>query len=380
MKRREFLKTAALAGAAATVPAITGCSNGGPRTYNVNRLGTARMHLSFEPYEIQLRHTFTVSSFSRTTTPDVQVRIDFDGYTGHGEASMPPYLGHTVESVCAFLAKVDLEQFSDPFQMEDILAYVDSLSEGDAPAKAAIDIALHDLVGQMIGQPWFRLYGLDAAKAPSTSFTIGIDTPEVVREKTLEALGKYNVLKIKVGMDSDKEMIETIRSVTDVPLVVDANQGWKDKYLALDMISWLHERGVQMAEQPMPKEMLDDIAWVTERSPMPIFADESIQRLADVKRIKGAFSGINIKLMKCTGMSEAWRMISYARAEGMKVMMGCMTETSCAVTAAAHLSPAVDFADLDGNLLIANDLFDGVTVQSGKLILPNRPGLGLAQK
>ncbi len=380
MKRREFLKTAALAGAAATVPVITGCSSNGPRTYNVNRLGTARMHLSFDPYEIQLRHTFTVSSFSRTTTPDVQVRIDFDGYTGHGEASMPPYLGHTVESVCAFLAKVDLEQFSDPFQMEDILAYVDSLSEGDAPAKAAIDIALHDLVGQMIGQPWFRLYGLDAAKAPSTSFTIGIDTPEVVREKTLEALGKYNVLKIKVGMDSDKEMIETIRSVTDVPLVVDANQGWKDKYLALDMISWLHERGVQMAEQPMPKEMLDDIAWVTERSPMPIFADESIQRLADVKRIKGAFSGINIKLMKCTGMSEAWRMISYARAEGMKVMMGCMTETSCAVTAAAHLSPAVDFADLDGNLLIANDLFDGVTVQSGKLILPNRPGLGLAQK
>lgn len=143
------------------------------------------------------------------------------------------------------------------------------------------------------------------------------------------------------------------------------------------MICWLHERGVQMAEQPMPKEMLDDIAWITERSPMPIFADESIQRLADVRRIKGAFSGINIKLMKCTGMSEARKMIDYARAEGMKVMMGCMTETSCAVTAAAHLSPAVDFADLDGNLLISNDLFKGVTVEDGLLRLPSGPGLGL---
>lgn len=376
MKRRDFLKTAAIAGAAAAAGStVIGCSS--PSIYNVNRLGSARMKLSWNPYEIELRHTFTVSSFSRKTTPDVQVKIEFDGYTGYGEASMPPYLGHTVESVCAFLEKVNLEQFADPFCMEDILAYVDSISEGDAPAKAAIDIALHDLVGKMMGQPWFRIFGYDAAKAPATSFTIGIDTPEVVREKTLEALGLYKVLKVKVGMDSDKEMIETIRSVTDVPLVVDANQGWKDKYQALDMICWLHERGVQMAEQPMPKEMLDDIAWITERSPMPIFADESIQRLADVRRIKGAFSGINIKLMKCTGMSEARKMIDYARAEGMKVMMGCMTETSCAVTAAAHLSPAVDFADLDGNLLISNDLFKGVSVEDGLLRLPSGPGLGL---
>lgn len=335
------------------------------------------MHLKFEPYELQLQHTFTVASYSRTTTPDVQVEIEYDGFVGYGEASMPPYLGHTVESVCAFLAKVDLERFSDPFQIEEILAYVDSLSEGDAPAKAAIDIALHDLVGKLLGQPWFRIWGLDASKAPSTTFTIGIDTPEIVRQKTLECADKFNILKVKVGLDSDEQMIRTIREVTSLPLAVDANQGWKDKYKALDEIHWLKEQGIVMVEQPMPVNMLDDIAWVTERSPLPIFADESIQRLRDIPSIKGAFTGINIKLMKCTGMHEAWKMLNYARAEGLKVMLGCMTETSCACTAAAHLSPGVDFADIDGNLLISNDRFEGMVVEKGRMVLPDRPGLGL---
>ena len=291
---------------------------------------------------------------------------------------MPPYLGHTVESVCAFLQKVDLGQFTDPFQVEDILAYVDSLSPGDAPAKAAVDIALHDLVGQLLGQPLFRIWGLDAAKAPSTTFTIGIDTPEVVREKTRECADKFNILKVKVGLEGDKEMIRTIREITDLPLAVDANQGWKDRQQALDMICWLHEQGVVMAEQPMPTDRLDDIAWITEQSPIPIFADESIQRLKDIPALKGAFSGINIKLMKCTGMREAHKMMTLGRALGMKVMLGCMTETSCGISAAAQLSPAVDFADLDGNLLIANDRFDGVQVKGGRLVLPDdRPGIGV---
>ncbi|MCQ2177971.1 MAG: dipeptide epimerase [Bacteroidales bacterium] len=381
MKRRDFLKTTALAAAGAGLVACTGglaeSSKKGPQPYNVNTNGGARMKLSWEPYELQLAHTFTVASYSRTTTPDVQVKIEYDGFTGYGEASMPPYLGHSVKSVCAFLEKVDLEQFADPFCIDDIIAYVDSLSEGDAPAKAAVDIALHDLVGQLIGQPWFRIWGLDAAKAPSTSFTIGIDSPEVVKQKTIECAGKFNVLKVKVGLENDKEMIETIRSVTDTPLVVDANQGWRDRQKALDEIFWLKEMGVQMVEQPMPKERLDDIAWITERSPLPIFADESIQRLRDIDSIKGAFTGINIKLMKCTGMHEAWKMYNYARTLGMKVMLGCMTETSCATTAAGMLSPVCDFADLDGNLLISNDRFEGMLVKEGKLVLPDRPGLGL---
>ena len=370
--RRDFLKTAGLAAAGA---ALIGCS-GGPQRFNIVK-GDGRLHLNFFPYELQLAHVFTVASYSRTTTPDVQVEITYEGVTGYGEASMPPYLGQSVESVCAFLQKVDLGQFSDPFQLEDILAYVDSLSPGDGAAKAAIDIALHDLVGKLMGQPWYRIWGLDPAKAPSTTFTIGIDTPEVVREKTLEAVGRFNILKVKVGLDTDEEMIQTIRTVTDVPLAVDANQGWKDRSKALDEIFWLKEQGVVMVEQPMAKERLDDIAWLTERSPLPIFADEAIQRLKDIPSIAGAYHGINIKLMKCTGMREGWKMAQMARALGMKVMVGCMTETSCAVSAAAQLSPYVDFADLDGNLLIANDRFDGVKVVDGKLSLPDRPGIGV---
>ncbi len=386
IKRREFLKTAgsAIAGAAVGSAVSFGIAEAKKRTvgssfegYHVNTNGPARMKLSFEPYELQLRHTFTVASYSRTTTPDVQVRIEYDGFTGYGEASMPPYLGQSVESVTAFLRKVDLEQFRDPFRIDDILTYVDGLSEGDSAAKAAVDIALHDLVGKLMGQPWYRIWGLDPGKAPDTTFTIGIDTPDVVREKTRECADRFNILKVKVGLDNDKEMIETIREITNLPIAVDANQGWKDKDKALEMIHWLAEHGVVMVEQPMPKEMLDENAWITENSPLPVFADEAIQRLRDIPSIKGAYSGINIKLMKCTGMREAWKMASYARTEGMKVMIGCMTETSCAVSAAAQLSPVVDFADLDGNLLISNDLFEGMTVVNGRITLPDRPGIGL---
>lgn len=371
--RRDFLKTTALAAAGL---GLAGCTVGGPQKFNIVK-GDGKLHLKFFPYELKLAHVFTVASYSRTTTPDVQVELSWEGVTGYGEASMPPYLGQSVETVTTFLNKVDLSQFNDPFQMEDILSYVDSLSEGDGAAKCAIDIALHDLVGKLIGQPWYRIWGLDAAKAPSTTFTIGIDTPEVVKEKTLEAAGKFNILKVKVGLDTDVEMIETIRSVTDVPLAVDANQGWKDRSKALDEIFWLKEHGIVMVEQPMAKERIDDIAWLTERSPLPIFADESIQRMKDIPSLVGAYNGINIKLMKCTGMREGWRMATMARALGMKVMVGCMTETSCAVSAAAQFSPYVDFADLDGNLLIANDRFDGVKVVDGKLSLPDRPGIGV---
>ncbi len=373
--RRDFLKTTAAAGAFA---ALGAGAFGAVSCSQERRKGIGgRMKLSWFPYELELHHTFTVASYSRNSTPGVQVRIDYDGLTGYGEASMPPYLGQTVQSVTSFLEKVDLGQFPDPLQMEDILTYVDSLSSGDTAAKAAVDIALHDLVGKIIGQPWYRIWGYDPAKAPSTTFTIGIDTPDVVREKTLECADKFNILKVKVGLDNDEEMIRTIRQVTNLPLAVDANQGWTDRSKALDEIFWLHENGVVMVEQPMSVDCLDDIAWITERSPVPIFADESVQRVGDIPRLAGAFSGINIKLMKCTGMREAHKMVDVTRALGLKVMLGCMTETSCAVSAAAQLSPAVDFADLDGNLLISNDLFKGVEVVSGRLTLPDLPGIGI---
>ena len=386
VSRRDFLKRAALATAGSAMAvtnadAMTGLVAplmGSKKNVNINRKGKGgRMTMKFFPYELKLAHTFTVATYTRTTTPDVQVEIEYEGVTGYGEASMPPYLGQTVKSVTDFLQKVDLSQFSDPFQIHDILTYVDSLSPADSAAKAAVDIALHDLVGKLMGQPWYRIWGLNAAETPNTTFTIGIDTAEVVKQKTLECADKFKILKVKLGRDNDKEMIETIRSVTNLPLAIDANQGWTDREKALDMIYWLKEKGIVMIEQPMPKEQLDDIAWLTERSPLPTFADESIQRLKDIKTVEGAFTGINIKLMKCTGMREAWKMLNYAHARGMKVMVGCMTETSCAVSAAAQFSPLVDFADLDGNLLISNDRFTGMTVVNGKITLPDRPGIGV---
>ena len=383
MKRREFLKKVALAAAGAGLIGSAPTLAKGleltedNKSVNFNVNGRARMKLSFEPYELKLKHVFTVSSFSRSTTPDVQVRIDYDGYTGYGEASMPPYLGQSVESVCTFLKKVNLEQFPDPFCLDDILTYIDSLSPGDSAAKAAVDIALHDLVGKIIGAPWHRMLGLNPLKTPNTTYTIGIDTDEMVKLKTREVAGQFNILKVKLGTERDREMIRAIREVSDLPIAVDVNQGWKNKKKALDEIFWLKEQGIVMVEEPMPKEMIDANAWLTERSPLPTFADEAIQRLKDIPAIKGAYTGINVKLMKCTGMREAWKMMNYARAEGMKVMIGCMTETSCAIAAAAQLSPAVDFADLDGNLLIANDIFRGTTVVDGKITLNQLPGIGI---
>ncbi|MDR1883460.1 MAG: dipeptide epimerase [Prevotella sp.] len=375
--RRDFLRKTALAslgaGLAVGSPLNLFAQKGKDKVIS----GKGKMKLGFKPFDLQLRHVFTIANFSRTTTPVVLTEIEYDGVTGYGEASLPPYLGETQASVIEFLKKVDLSPFSGPFELDDILAYVDKIAENNTAAKAAVDIALHDLAGKIMGQPWYRIWGLDKSKAPSTTFTIGIDTADAVKQKTREAAPLYNILKVKLGRDNDREMIEAIRTVTDKPIAIDANQGWKDKHHALDMIYWLKEKGIVMIEQPMPKHNLDDAAWVTERSPLPVFADESFQRLNDVLRLKGAFTGVNIKLMKCTGMREAWKILTVARAANMQVMIGCMTETSCAISAASQLSPAVDWADLDGNLLISNDIYKGTTVVDGKLTLSDLPGIGI---
>jgi L-alanine-DL-glutamate epimerase-like enolase superfamily enzyme len=372
MNRRNFLKTTALGAAIAVAP--ISLSAAGKATKKTTRSG--HLNLSFEPYELKLRHAFNLARYQRTTTPDVQVQLEYDGIVGYGEASMPPYLGESVESVTSFLSKLDLSQFTDPFRIEEIHDYMDSVAPDNRAAKASVDIALHDLLGKIMGQPWYKIWGLNPDKCPNTSFTIGIDTPEVVRQKVEEA-SPYRVLKVKMGLDNDKELVEIIRSMTDVPICVDANQGWNDKEKALEMCHWLAERNCLFVEQPMDKTAIDDTAWLRERSPLPIIADEFMQRLPDVKRAAQAYDGINIKLMKSTGMHEAYQMAVLARSLGMKVMLGCMTETSCAVTAAAQLAPLVDWADLDGNLLIANDRFEGIKIVDGKVTIPDRPGIGV---
>ena len=374
MNRRNFLRTAAITAAAAAVSPLGFSAFGSPTKQT---LPSGKMNLIFEPYELKLRHAFNLAKNQRTTTPGVQVRIVYDGITGYGEASMPPYLGESVQSVCDFLSKVDLSQFS-PFDMEEIHAYLDSIADGNRAAKASVDIALHDLTGKIMGQPWYRIWGLNPEKTPNTSITISYQSdPEEMRREIEETAG-FKVVKVKMGVGHDKEIVEELRKVSDVPICVDANQGWSDKQHALDMCNWLADRNCLFVEQPMPKEQHADTAWVRERSPLPLIADESLQRIGDVKRMSEAFDGINIKLMKSTGLHEAYKMAVLARALGMKVMLGCMTETSCAVTAVAQLAPLVDYADLDGNLLIANDIFDGIKIIDGKVTIPkDRPGIGV---
>lgn len=370
--RRDFIKKASLLAGVAMVSGNAGNIS----KFALNKMNKDKLVLSFKPYTLELKHVFTLATSSRTTTPVMLTEVRYGNLTGYGEASMPPYLGESHETVGAFLSKVELGQFSDPFKLEEILDYVDALAPGNPAAKASVDIALHDLVGRMIGQPWYKIWGYDAEKTPNTSFTIGIDTPEVVKQKVKEA-EEYKILKVKLGRETDKEMIETIRSVTDKPVCVDVNQGWKDKHFALDMIHWLKERGVVFVEQPMDKKDLDSNAWLTEKSPLPVIGDEAVQGVSDVVKAKGIYSGINIKLMKCGGMRNANKMINLADGLGLKVMVGCMTETSCAISAAAHLTPKSEWADLDGALLISNDVFRGTTIVDGKIKIADIPGIGI---
>ncbi len=372
INRRDFLRQAAIAG---TMPAIAG-------TLPFHFFDTleprimGEMQFRFYPYTLELKHTFTVAVSSRTTTAVMMVEVEKEGIVGYGEASMPPYLGESHETAHAFLSKVDLKKYQDAAVFEDVLKDIDALAPGNHAAKAAVDIALHDWLGKKLGFAWYQVWGLDPAKTPVTTFTIGIDKDkEVIRQKVREA-DIYKVLKVKLGRENDKEMIETIREVTDKPLRADVNQGWKDKEYSLKMIEWLASKGIDMIEQPMPKEMRDEHAWLKERSPIPIIGDESVVRLADVRKAWGAYHGINIKLMKCTGMHEAYKMMQLARALDMKVMLGCMTETSCAISAAAQLSPLVDYADLDGAVLIKNDIFNGAQIVDGKITMPVGPGIG----
>lgn len=373
--RRNFIKTSGIISIAGLLG--TGQLSASP-FMNSKVKNKKGLSLSFISYDLLLRHTFTLANSSRKNTPAMLVCIEKDGIKGFGEASMPPYLGESVETATKFLSSINLSQFNDPFKIDEILEYVDSTMPGNTAAKASIDIALHDLTGKMMKQPWYKIWGYDSSDTPSICFTIGIDTPEIIKSKVSEA-SPYNILKVKLGRENDREIIETIRSVSDKPIYVDVNQGWTNKEKALEMIWWLKEKGVVLVEQPMPKTAVDDMAWLTQNSPLPTIGDESVQRLPDVIKANGIYHGINIKLMKCTGMREGHRMLELARTLGMKVMVGCMTETSCAVSAAAQLSPKVDWADLDGNLLITNDPFTGIKIINGKITLNDNPGIGISE-
>jgi len=334
------------------------------------------MELTYRPFELELKHPFTIAKFSRTSTPLMLLEIKHEGYIGYGEASMVPYMGESQQTATEFLKKVDVSQFKYPFDFGAIIHYLDSIEPGNPAIKAAVDIALHDLEGKIKQQPCWQILGSDPAKMPLTSYTVGIDTPEILIEKLKDA-GDCRIIKVKLGRGSDKQLINTIRSVTNASLFVDANQGWTDLQQSLDMTYWLHEQGVLLIEQPMLKTDLDSNAWLTERSPIPIIGDEAVQRLPDVSRAKGVYHGINVKLMKSAGMHEAYQMILKAKELGLKVLMGCMSETSCATLAAAALAPQCDWADLDGPLLTSNNPFKMPEFRDGKWVLSGKSGLGL---
>jgi L-alanine-DL-glutamate epimerase-like enolase superfamily enzyme len=251
-----------------------------------------------------------------------------------------------------------------------------SLGSHQHAAMAAVDIAVFDWLGKKLGMPLYQFFGLDPADAPITDFSIGIDTPEITRQKTREA-ADFPVLKVKVGLQTDEATIEAVRSVTNKSIRVDANEGWSDKEEAIRKINWLETQGIEYVEQPMPAHMVEETKYVRGKVHLPIFADEACTDVTMIPHLAEAYDGINVKLDKAGGILEAYRWIQVARAMNMKVMLGCMVSSSCSVTAAAHLSPMVDYADLDGNLLVANDPWLGVTVEKGRLLLPTGPGLGL---
>ncbi|MFD0940158.1 dipeptide epimerase [Pedobacter boryungensis] len=334
------------------------------------------MKISCKEFELELKHPFSISKFTRTSTPLLLLKLNYEGFTGYGEASMVPYMGESQASAAAFLAKVDWNRFQHPFDFAEIHQYLDAIETGNPAIKAAIDIALNDLNGKILNEPCYKIFGSDPAKMPVTSYTVGIDTPEVIREKLKDA-ENFKVVKVKLGRDNDKELINTIRSVTDLPLYVDANQGWSDKKQAIEMCYWLHDQGVLLIEQPMDKNNLEGNAWLTGRSPIPIIADEAVQRIGDLETLKGAYHGINIKLMKSAGMYEAHQMILKARSFGMKILIGCMSETSIATLAGIALAPLCDWADLDGPWLTKNNPFNDPEMKDGRYVLNDLPGLGL---
>ncbi len=336
------------------------------------------MRLSFELRSLHLLHPFILSD-SRIDSKDVIiVRIEHDGFGGIGESSPSRYYGEPPESVLTCLDHISrlMPEFESPTDIECIMRILEERFPASPSARSGVDMALHDWIGKKNNTPLYRYFGLDKTRTPLTSFTIGIDEPHMIEQKIREA-EPYPILKIKLGVgDRDYDIINTIRKATPKKLRADVNEGWTREEAA-KKIEWLSRQGVELVEQPLPKEDLEGMAWLKPRAGLPLFADENVKTANDISPLKECFHGVNIKLDKCGGISEAKRMIDTARQHGMMTMLGCMIQSSVGISAAAHLSPLVDFADLDGHLLIRDDPFHGIAITDGKIILNDNPGIGI---
>jgi L-alanine-DL-glutamate epimerase-like enolase superfamily enzyme len=336
------------------------------------------MKLEYKPFDLKLTTPFRISRHVQLVAENVLTQITHDGITGLGEAAPSEHYGEYRETVLAALALYANELGDDPFAIEDILNRIERKLRLNPSARAAIDIALYDLVGKLLHIPVYKLLGLNAAKTPQTSFTIGIDTPENMATKALAARD-YPILKIKVGTKNDVANLKAIRQVSNATIRVDANTAWSAKE-AIRNINMLAEYNIEFVEQPVSPYDLDGLKLIRQHVKLPIITDETSITVEDIPRLAGYVDGINIKLVKCGGIRHALKMIHVARAHNLKIMLGCMIESAIGITAAAHLSPLVDYADLDGNLLVDDDPFTGVKVEKGKLILPEGPGLGVTAK
>jgi len=341
------------------------------------------MQLTYHTIDLNLKHPFRISRSVTEVKKNVIVQIE----EGIGEAAPSAYYGENAEAVIECLEKVK-DQIGDdsfraslqdkPFQIESILSNLNEKITGNFSAKAGIDIALHDLVGKRLGVPLYKLLGLDGKAPLVTSYTIGIDTPEMMKEKTKEAKD-FLIYKVKVGVENDIEMVKAVREVTDAKIRVDANAGWKTDE-AIEKINKLAEYDIEFVEQPIDPEDKEGLKKIKKNVDVPIIIDEHLMTSKDILKFVGLCDGINIKLAKCGGIREALRMIHVARAHDLLVMIGCMIESSVGITAGAHIGSLVDFLDLDANLLLTNDPYVGVRTEKGKLYLPDLPGLGIMPK
>jgi L-alanine-DL-glutamate epimerase-like enolase superfamily enzyme len=337
------------------------------------------LRLNADILELKTRHPFIIARGSQDTYRTVAIRVvDRDGVEGWGEAAPQRFYGETPETVLAALQAYATVLPENPFHLEDAEARFEALLSGNNSARAGLSAALHDLVGKRLGSPVHRLFGLDPARCPMSTFTIGIDTPERMRMKVGEAEG-YPVLKIKLGTQDDLGILRAIRDATSKEIRVDANCGWTRKQ-AIRMLPVLEEFGVTVLEQPLLPDDHEGLGLISRQSRIPVIADESCITSRDIPPLVGKVDGINIKLAKTGSLREALRMIAIARAHHMMVMVGCMIETSVAITAAAQVCPLVDICDLDGAALLASDPYQGATIEGGRLRLPEGPGLGLSRR
>lgn len=332
--------------------------------------------LKTQTFFLQFKTPFKIAAGVRSHTPVVFVKAQSGNYCGYGEAALPPYLKETQQSVIDFIQKISVADFNTAAELETEIEKLFLFQDTNYPAIAAIEMALWDLLGAKLNLPMNKILNIEKNHSPLCTFTIGMDSKDVVKQK-IESAHDFEIFKIKLGVENDKEIIETIRTLTNKPICVDANQGWKTYDDALRMINWLADKNVLFAEQPLPKENKKDYLRLKKNSPLPLVADESLQTMADFDFVSEAFDGINIKLMKCGGILKAKEIIERAKKSGLKILIGCMSESSCGVAAASQLAPVAHWIDLDGPLLISNNPFDGVNYKNGKIILNESAGLGI---